>query len=409
MPATKRIAVVGGGIIGAAVARELTRRLPDALITLFEKEEGVAAHQTGHNSGVVHAGLYYAPGGLKARLCRRGVGLLEDFAAEHGVPYERCGKVVVALDAEERGRLEAIFNRATRNGVPGVRLIDGAELREIEPEARGIAAIHSPGTAIIDYVAVTRALVEDARQAGADVRLGTEVLGLDALPDGGVRLRSSTGEERFDHVVACAGLQSDRLARRSGADEDPSIVPFFGQYLVLEPRFGDVTRGLVYPVPDPKYPFLGVHLTKRVDGAMTVGPNAFLSFSREIYRGLGIDVRDSLDVAADPGFWRFAGRNLAGARRELAGVLSAKRFIRAAARYVPAIEGAAYERLPRGIRAQALSRDGRLVDDFVIQHLGPVMHLRNAPSPGATSSLAIAEHIVSELVTEHGLSAREAG
>lgn len=400
----RRVAVIGGGIIGAAVARELTRRLPGAEVVLFEKERELAAHQTGHNSGVVHAGLYYEPGGLKARLCRRGVRLLQSYVAERDIPYERCGKVVVALDEVERGRLEAIHDRAVRNGVPGVRLISGGELREIEPEARGIAAIHSPDTAIIDYAAVTRALVEDARDAGADVRLGVEVSGIETAS--GANVRTAEGDERFDNVIACAGLQSDRLARRSGAARSPSIVPFFGQYLVLEPRFRDITRGLVYPVPDPKYPFLGVHLTKRVDGAMTVGPNAFLSFSREIYRGLGVNVRDALEVAADPGFWRFAAGNLAGARREISGVLSAKRFVEAAARYVPAIEDARFARLPRGIRAQALTGDGRLVDDFVIQHVGPVTHLRNAPSPGATSSLAIAEHVVGEVVERHGLNSR---
>ncbi|MER7077743.1 L-2-hydroxyglutarate oxidase LhgO [Saccharopolyspora kobensis] len=402
----RRVAVVGGGIIGAAVVRELTQRLPGAEIVLFEKEREPAAHQTGHNSGVVHAGLYYEPGGLKARLCRRGVRLLQSYVAERDIPYERCGKVVVALEEEERGRLEAIHDRARRNGVPGVRLISGGELREIEPEARGIAAVHSPDTAIIDFAAVTRALVEDARSAGVDVRLGVEVTAIETAPGAGVRVRTSRGDERFDNAIACAGLQSDRLARRSGAAKSPSIVPFFGQYLVLEPRFRDITRGLVYPVPDPKYPFLGVHLTKRVDGAMTVGPNAFLSFSREIYRGLGIDVRDALETAADPGFWRFAAGNLAGARRELLGVLSTKKFIKDAARYVPAIEDARYARLPRGIRAQALAANGSLVDDFVIQHVGPVTHLRNAPSPGATSSLAIAEHIVEHVLERHDLKAR---
>ncbi|MFJ3957365.1 L-2-hydroxyglutarate oxidase [Arthrobacter sp. NPDC090010] len=399
MVSSQRFAVVGGGIIGAAVARELTRRRPGAEVVLFEKEERVAAHQTGHNSGVVHAGLYYEPGSLKARLCRRGVDLLTGFIAEHSIPYQQCGKVVVALAEEERPRLAAIFGRAQRNGVPGVRLIDGAELREVEPEARGIAAIHSPETGIADFAAVTAALVQDAKRAGAVIHLGTEVLGLEARTDR-VTLRSTRGEERFDRVVSCAGLQSDRLARRSGAANAPSIVPFFGQYLILEPRFGDITRGLVYPVPDPKYPFLGVHLTKRVDGAMTVGPNAFLSFSREIYRGLGVNPRDCFDVVRDPGFWRFAAGNLAAAGRELHGVLSARRFIRDAARYVPAVEDARFERLPRGIRAQALGPDGRLVDDFVIQHVGRVTHLRNAPSPGATSSLAIAEHLIDEVLSQ---------
>jgi len=413
MARIQRFAVIGGGIIGAAVARELTRRLPDAEVVLFEREQQLAAHQTGHNSGVVHAGLYYEPGSLKARLCRRGVWLLGEFVEAREIPFERCGKVVVALDEVERERLGAIFARATSNGVPGVRLIGGEELRELEPEVRGIAAIHSPSTAIVDYPAVARALVADARDAGASVRLGTEVAALEPLGASGVRVRTrdtTTGErhaQRFDFAIACAGLQSDRLAARSGSGAHPSIVPFLGQYLVLEPRFRDITRGLVYPVPDPRYPFLGVHLTKRVDGEMTVGPNAFLSFSRGVYRGLGVDPSDALAIARDPAFWRFASKNLAGAARELPGVLSPRRFVEAAARYVPAVEGARAERLPRGIRAQAMSRDGRLVDDFVIEHVGAVAHLRNAPSPGATSSLAIAEHLVRTVIDEHGLTARD--
>ncbi|HMR12636.1 MAG TPA: L-2-hydroxyglutarate oxidase [Arachnia sp.] len=385
--------VVGGGIVGCAVARELTLRFPGAAVTVLEKERRLAAHQTGHNSGVVHAGLYYEPGGLKARLCRRGVGLLAEFCAERALPYEECGKLVVALDREEERRLAGIFARATANSVPGVEMLGPEGIREVEPNAVGLAALRSPGTAIVDYAAVTRALADDVVAAGGRVVSGCEVRRVRDEPDG-VVVETDGGEYRAGHAVVCAGAQSDRLARRSGGARQPSVVPFFGQYFLLEPAYRDVLRGLVYPVPDPRYPFLGVHLTKRVDGEMTAGPNAFLSLSRERYRGLGLDVRDLAGTLAFPGFWRFAGRNLPTAAREVRTVLSKRFFLREAARYVPALEGADASRLTRGIRAQAMGVDGALVDDFRIEQRARTVHVRNAPSPGATSSMAIAEHVV---------------
>lgn len=403
MPNNQSFAVVGAGIIGAAVARELTLRFPGAAVTVFEKEAEVAAHQTGHNSGVVHAGLYYEPGGLKARLCRRGVTLLQQFCAEHELPYEECGKIVVALDEVEERRLQDIYARATANGVPGVKLLDPAGIREVEPNAVGRAALHSPQTAIIDYAKVTQALVDEVVAAGGTVRLNTEVLKVTDTASG-VTVHTGAGEQTFDLVVVCSGLQSDRLAKASGGADDPSIVPFFGQYFVLEPAYRQHVKGLIYPVPDPKYPFLGVHLTKRIDGEMMVGPNAFLSFSREMYRGLGINPKDSLEVAANPGFWKFAARNLPTAVREIQSVVSKGRFLREAQKYVPSLADADATRATRGIRAQAMTRDGALVDDFVIQHQGHVTHIRNAPSPGATSSLAIAEHIVDAAIHEHALT-----
>lgn len=404
MPHNQSFAVVGAGILGAAVARELTLRFPGAAVTVFEKEPRVAAHQSGHNSGVVHAGLYYEPGGLKARLCRRGVRLLREFCAEHGLPYEQCGKIVVALDAAEEARLHAIHERATANGVPDVRWLGPEGIREVEPNAVGRAALHSPSTAITDYGRVARALVDDVVAAGGTLSLNTEVRAVTEAASG-VAVRTDRGEQAFDLVVACAGLQSDRLSRRSGGDRDPSIVPFFGQYLLLEPAWRRHVRGLIYPVPDPRYPFLGVHLTKRIDGETMVGPNAFLSFSREGYRGPGIDLQDTAAVVADPGFWRFAARNLPTAAREIRSVVSERRFLREAQRYVPSLAEAGAIRVPRGIRAQAMGRDGTLVDDFVIEHRGRVTHVRNAPSPGATSSLAIAEHVVEAAVRQHGLRA----
>jgi L-2-hydroxyglutarate oxidase LhgO len=404
MPSRKSFAVIGAGIIGAAVARELTLRFPGAAVTVFEKEARPAAHQTGHNSGVVHAGLYYEPGGLKARLCRRGVALLKDFCGERGLPYEECGKLVVARDEVEEQRLGAIFERSVANGVPGVRMLDAAGIREVEPNAVGRAALHSPETAIVDYARVTEALIDEVKQAGGTVRFETEVRRVVDVGSA-AEVETDLGLERFEAAVVCAGLQSDRVAARSGEDDDPSIVPFFGQYFVLEPAHRNLLRGLVYPVPDPKYPFLGVHLTKRIDGETTIGPNAFLSLSREGYRGLGLDVRDTVSTLAFPGFWRFASRNMATALREIQSVVSAKRFIAEAQKYVPAVEGAAVTPAPRGIRAQAMNRDGQLVDDFAIRQRGRVTHIRNAPSPGATSSMAIAEYIVDTAIRGQSLAA----
>ncbi|WP_420096045.1 L-2-hydroxyglutarate oxidase [Brevibacterium sediminis] len=393
-----RWAVIGAGIIGAAVAREILNRHDRADVTLFEKEDHPAAHQTGHNSGVVHAGLYCEPGSLKATLCRRGVSLLTDFAAEHNVAFDECGKVVVATDDTEVERLQAIHDRALANGVPDIALVDRNGLREIEPNAEGLAALHSPHTAIIDYPGLTDALVADFRAHGGRVRFSTPVKSVDHRGGPAARdtaiVHTPVDAQEFEHVIVCAGLQSDRLAARSGQKRTPTVVPFFGQYFIVDEAYSNAVNGLIYPVPDPKYPFLGVHVTRRIDGGLMIGPNAFLSFSREGYRGLGLNIPDSLAVAADPGFWRFAAANMATAARELPGVVSIERFVAEAARYVPSLAGAGGHRATRGIRAQAMNRDGTLVDDFVIDRAEATMFVRNAPSPGATSALAIAEHLV---------------
>jgi L-2-hydroxyglutarate oxidase LhgO len=391
--------VVGGGIIGIAVARELTNRLHDVQVTVYEKEDRLAAHQTGHNSGVVHAGLYYEPGGLKAKLCRRGVELLQEFCTAKNLPYEACGKLVIAQTPEESQRLDNIFARATANGVPGVRMLRGEQIREVEPNAVGLSALHSPETAIVDYTAITNALADDVRGSGGAIRLGQEVTSL-AQQGSGVVVTTKDGGEHYDLVVVCAGLQSDRVAEATGEPATPRIVPFFGQYFLLGKEARDHVRGLIYPVPDPKHPFLGVHLTKRIDGEMMLGPNAFISFGRESYAWNQVNVRDILNYTLFPGFWNFARQNVPSAVREFQTVVSKKRFIREAVRFVPSLEGATVLPGTRGVRAQAMNGDGSLVDDFVIARRRDAVLVRNAPSPGATSSMAIAEYIVERALRE---------
>jgi (S)-2-hydroxyglutarate dehydrogenase len=392
-----RIAVVGGGIIGTAVADRLMSTDDRVRVTVLEKEDALARHQTGRNSGVVHAGLYYTPGSLKAKLCRRGVGLLRDFCAEHSIAYDEIGKVLVALDEVEESRLGAIEERARANGVPGVRRIDRDELRAIEPHVQGIAGLHSPTTAIVDFPGVTRALADRVVQRGGEVRLGAEVVG---FAERGTQVvvtvrggDGSTDDDVFDTVVICAGLQSDRVAGLAGDGADPRIVPFRGEYYVLRPEKRDLVNGLVYPVPDPRYPFLGVHLTPRVDGEVLVGPNAVMALAREGYTWTTVSPRDLRDVAAYAGFRRFARQHWRTGIQEMVGSLSKRSFIARARRYVPELTVADVVPGPRGIRAQALDPDGGLVDDFRIGRRGSVVALRNAPSPGATSCLAIAEHV----------------
>jgi (S)-2-hydroxyglutarate dehydrogenase len=388
-----RYAVVGGGILGAATARRLLLVEPGAAVTVLEKESELARHQTGRNSGVVHAGLYYQPGSLKARLCRRGVGLLKEFCGEHGLTYDECGKVLVALDEVERTRLADIEDRARQNGVPGIRQLTAGELREIEPHVQGVAGLHSPSTAIVDFGSITRALAADAEKAGATVRRSVRVTGLAERGDE-VVVTSTDGEAAFDHVVICAGLQADRLAALAGHEPDPRIVPFRGEYYLLRPERRHLVRGLVYPVPDPRYPFLGVHLTLRYDGEVMVGPNAVLALAREGYSWRDVSAADLREVVAWQGFRRFARKHWRTGARELSGSLRKRKFVAAARRYVPELEVSDVLPGPSGVRAQALAQDGSLVDDFRVSRRGRVVSLRNAPSPAATSSLAIAEHLV---------------
>lgn len=390
----KRVAIIGGGILGAAVARRLQQVDPSLGVDLLEKEQTLSVHQTGRNSGVVHAGLYYTPGSLKAELCRRGVSLLKAFCEENDIAYDECGKVLVALDEVEQERLSAIMERAVANGVPDVRLIDDAELREIEPHVRGVAGLYSPHTAIVDYPGVTRALAGHVLANGGRVRTGHEVTSIRETGSEVVLGSPAGDEDAYDLVIACAGLQADRVAAMAGDDADPRIVPFRGEYYLLREDRRDLVRGLVYPVPDPRYPFLGVHLTPRVDGEVMVGPNAVLALAREGYSWRKLSGRDLRDAVAWPGFRRFARQHWKTGVGEMWGSVSKRRFVAAARRYVPELTVDDVIPGPSGVRAQALDRDGKLVDDFRVTQRGHVLIVRNAPSPAATSSLAIAEHIV---------------
>lgn len=390
------VAVVGGGILGLAVARELTRRRPGTQVVVFEKEDRLAAHQTGHNSGVVHAGIYYRPGSLKAELCARGRGLIRDYCLEHDLPYVECGKLVVAVDPAEMSRLDALERTATENGVPGLRRIGAGEIREIEPHATGLAALHSPRTAITDYGAIAQQLARDVEAAGGVVLLSTAVT--DVFRSGrGSRLQvvAAGTVHHVDHLVLCAGLDADRLGRRVDGQREPRIVPFRGEYLAVTGPKRDLVRGMVYPVPDPRYPFLGVHFTRRVDGSLEIGPNAVLALDREGY-GVrpGLRLADAAATLAHPGFWRMARTHWRTGAREVRGSLSKRAYLRTARRYVPDIGPADVVRAGAGVRAQAVARDGSLLDDFAIVSSNGVTSVRNAPSPAATSSLAIAEHVV---------------
>lgn len=395
-----RTLVVGAGIVGLAVARELQRTRPDDEVVVLDKEPRVAAHQSSHNSGVVHAGVYYPPGSLKARLCRRGVGLLREYARERGIPYDEVGKVVVAVDRADEQRLVEVERRAVANGVPDVVRLGPDGLRDLEPHVRGRAALHSPTTAITDFPAVARALADDVTTGEGRVLLGHEVVAIRPLRSGVEVLVEHAGERTrltADRLVLCGGLHVDRLARMAGGDPDPRIVPFRGEYHLLVPERRDLVRGLVYPVPDPALPFLGVHLTRRVDGSVDVGPNAVLATAREGYQRRDLVVPDLLETLTWPGMRPVAARHWRTGTAEVLGSVSARRFADAARRYVPELRDA--DLLPggAGVRAQAVGRDGSLVDDFVIERLGPVTAVRNAPSPAATSSLAIAEEVVGRL------------
>jgi 2-hydroxyglutarate dehydrogenase len=399
-------AVVGAGIIGLAVARELLARAPGSRVVVLEQADRIAAHQTSHNSGVIHAGVYYTPGSLKAKLCVTGAARMYEFCERHGIAVNRIGKLIVALDHSELGRLDDLEQRALANGVPGIRRIGPDEMRELEPGVAGVAALHSPATGIVDFAAVCTQMAADVRAAGGEIRLSWPVgdvasagRGLRLLrggPAGGAALDAVEA----DRAVFCAGLWSDRLAVRAGAPADPRIVPFRGGYMKLRPERRGVVRGLIYPVPDPSLPFLGVHLTPRIDGEVLVGPSALLVAARDAYRlgtVRGSDVRDTL---AWPGTWRMMAKWWRTGLTEMHMAASRRAFAREAARYVPGLTAADMVPAFGGVRAQTVARDGKLVDDFVMSGTYRAVHVRNAPSPAATSSLALGAMIADAVEKE---------
>ena len=388
------LAVIGGGILGLASARELLHRHPGRRVVVLEKEPEVGAHQTGHSSGVIHSGIYYAPGSLKARLCVAGAAEMYTYCAANGIAHERCGKLIVAVTEAELPRLQDLFARGMANGVDGLELIGPERLREIEPHCAGIRAIWSPATGIADYPAVARAYAGDIRVAGGEIRTARQVVGIDERA--GFVTLTTTGEEiRARRVLACAGLHADRVAQLGGGGAEPAIIPFRGDYWVLRPERRSLVKNLIYPVPDPTFPFLGIHFTRRVtDGAIWLGPNAVLAFAREGYGRLTTNPRDLLAVLAHGGFRRLALRHWRAGAAEMWGDISKSAFLGACRAFIPELMPADLLPGPSGVRAQALGPEGVLLDDFVFEEPGGrVIHVRNAPSPGATSSLAIARMI----------------
>ena len=388
------VVVVGGGIVGLATALKMLEVRPRASLVVLEKEAAPAAHQTGHNSGVVHAGLYYKPGSLKATTCARGRILLERFCEEHEVPVERCGKVIVATGPEEEPRLDEIERRGRANGLQGIRRLSREQIREHEPHAAGIAGLFVAETGIVDYRAVARAYAAEVTRRGGSVVTRARALGI-ASKGERIRVESTVGAYEARTLVACAGLESDRLARMAGLAPDVAIVPFRGEYWMLAPERSHLVRNLVYPVPDPAFPFLGVHFTRRIGATPRIeaGPNAVLALAREGYRRASFNVRDAWDAARWPGFWRMARKNWRAGLHEQARSLSRSAFARACAKLVPDVTAGDLVPGGAGVRAQAVRRDGVLVDDFAFAEGPRMVHVVNAPSPAATASLAIAEDV----------------
>ena len=393
------VVIVGGGIVGLATAWRLTEARPDLQVTLLEKEDALATHQTGHNSGVLHSGIYYKPGSNKAVTCRVGRAAMIELCEEHGIDHDICGKVIVATDRSQIAPLDALAERAKENGVEA-RRIAVAELRELEPESAGIDALHVPAAGIVDFGQVCQLLAAQLIDRGVKIRTGTEVVEL-AENDQGVRIDLANAPSiGADLVVTCGGLQSDRLARSVQPDLEERILPFRGEYYELRPASRHLVKNLIYPVPDPRFPFLGVHLTRMIDGSIHAGPNAVLALAREGYRWSDIDVRDLAEVATFPGWWRLAASYWRTGAGEYYRSLSKQAFVRALQELVPALEKDDLVPSPAGVRAQAVSREGALLDDFVWSETARVVSVLNAPSPAATASLAIGQRI-SERALSH--------
>ena len=387
------VIIIGGGVVGLGVALEITRRFPNVRLLLLEKEDRVARHQSGHNSGVIHSGVYYKPGSMKARLCVAGAAAMVEFCREHGVAHEVCGKVIVATLPDELPRLEELRRRGEANGLVGLRMIGPDELREIEPHATGLQALVVPSTGITDYARVCEKYAELIAGNGGTVLTSVAATGIRRMP-GEIVVESSKGAFSAGAMINCAGLFSDRISRMAGDDPGVMIVPFRGEYYDLIPERATLVRSLIYPVPDPQFPFLGVHFTRRITGTVDAGPNAVLALAREGYRHSDINVRDLASSLAFPGFWRMARRNWRNGFDEFRRSFSKPLFVRALQRLVPEIGESDLVPGGAGVRAQALKADGALVDDFQFVPSGKVLHVLNVPSPAATASLAIGKAIV---------------
>jgi L-2-hydroxyglutarate oxidase len=386
-----RYCVIGAGIVGLATAHRLLCDDPEASVVVIEAEDDVGRHQTGHNSGVIHSGIYYEPGSLKATLCKAGERATKEFCAEHDIPFVECGKLIVATDAAEVARMDALAERAVVNGIECAR-VSGAELTDLEPNVTGLAALHLPRTGIVDYRRVCATLARLIRDAGADLRTGERVV---SIEEGAARVTVGTpsGAVTCERLVVCAGLQADRLARMAGLRVDVQIVPFRGEYFRLPPgRAGFVTR-LIYPVPDPALPFLGVHLSPTITGDITVGPSAVLGLAREGYPKFAVNLRDVASMATFPGVWRVAAANVGLGLKEIGNSVFKGRYLTECRRYAPALSKSDLLAYPAGIRAQAVRRDGTLLHDFVIEQTDRMIHVLNSPSPAATAALPIGHHI----------------
>ena len=389
------IAVVGGGIVGLATTRELLLRFPKVRVANVEKEAVWSKHQTGHNSGVIHSGIYYKPGSLKAKLCVEGRKLAWQYCEAKGIEYRQVGKLIVATDESELGRLDDLMARGVQNGIEDLTYLDAAQIAQREPHCHGIKAIFSPVTGIVDWGRVARSYGEDAREAGADMFLEHTVTSI--LRRGAVTvLRTPKGEIQAKAVITCGGLQSDLLAKMTGGARDPKIVPFRGDYLILKPEKSDLVRGNIYPVPDPEFPFLGVHFTPRMDGSIWLGPNAVLAFAREGYSFFTINPPELWDALTYPGFFTLAMKYWKTGAEEMYRDLVRSAYVQALQRYIPELQPDDCLPGPSGVRAQAMAADGSLVDDFVFEGTDGVVHVRNAPSPAATSSLAIGKYIADD-------------
>jgi L-2-hydroxyglutarate oxidase len=400
--ATWDVAVVGAGIVGLATTRALLCRFPGLRIVVFEKEREPGLHQSGHNSGVLHSGIYYRPGSYKARLCVEGARLMREFCAQHRIRVVEIGKVIVAVDEREQPRLDELYRRGVANGVPDIALVGPQRLRELEPHARGLRAIHSPHTASLDFTEVVRAMAQEGRDRGMVLRTGARVTGVLRRGDGLV-IRAGPQEVRARYLINCAGLYADVVARLAGARPDVRIVPFRGEYYLIRPQRRHLVRGLIYPVPDPEFPFLGVHFTRTVHGDVEAGPNAVLAFAREGYSWGRIDLGELASTMAYPGFWRMARRYWRTGLYEVCRSLSKAEFVRALRRLVPDLQSDDIVRGGAGVRAQAVSAEGSLEDDFRIVQSERAIHVLNAPSPAATASLAIGRHVADLAAAAFGL------